>query len=248
MRVRDYFNRTLLIDAFSQDAGITARAIERIERFKPVYLHGYVSPLYALARRLADSGRRIGGIRAIVTDSEKLYDFQKEAMQRAFECPIIEQYGCLEAGVIAARDPRGVMRINEDHVIVERLEGGEAAITSLSRRACPFIRYKNGDLIELDEQVAPSLPYRSISSVTGRAMERIALVRGGHVNGFVLIFAISPHLSYIRRFQIHQTKVDEFKVRCVVGSPLPGEVRQTIVRNFPRGAGRAGEGRVRRGG
>lgn len=230
LALRDWLNVTLAIDAYDLSFESVREAIAEIERFRPVYIHGYVSALYTIARALDDEGRTLNapGIVAAVTESEKLYDFQRETIERAFGCPVLEHYGSVEFGNIAEPDPDGNMRINEDMFVVERLPTGEAAITNLFSQAFPFIRYKLGDLIELREDVPPGLPYACFASITGRTVDLIPIGSGGYVHGVALAHAIDPHMDHVLKYQIHQTAIDRFIVRLIPKAQLPETVGQTI--------------------
>ena len=230
LRLRDWLNNTLAIGAYDLTYDNVRHNIERIEQFSPVYMHGYVSAQYIIARTLLEDGRtlRAPRLKAIVTESEKVYDFQRETMEKAFGCPVLEHYGSVEFGNIAQPDPDGNMRINEDIFVVERAENGEAVITGLFSHAFPFIRYRLGDLIEFDEEIRPGLPYRSLKEIVGRTVDMVPVPAGGFVHGVALAHLIDPHLDYVLKYQIHQTQLDHFIVRLVTKSPLPEASKATI--------------------
>lgn len=228
--LRNWLNVTHAIDAYDLSPANVEVAIRGIKRFNPVYIHGYVSAIYTIARALLDQGRTLDAPRlvAVVTESEKLYPFQRETMSRAFGRPILENYGSVELGKIAQPDPDGHMRINEDLFIVERLPTGEAVITNLFTHAFPFIRYKLGDLIELEPEVPPGWPYACFRSIVGRTVDMIPIPEGGHIHGVALAHAIDPHLEHVLKYQIHQTALDRFTVRLVPKGELPPRVAETI--------------------
>ncbi len=233
--LRNWLNNTLSVDAYSLTHENVERTIQRIEAFRPRYLHGYVSALYTIARTLNDRGRTLNtpGLVAAVTESEKLYRFQRKAMEQAFECPILEHYGSVELGNIAQPDPDGNMRINEDLYIVERLPTGEAAITNLMTHAYPFIRYRLGDLIERRDTIPPGLPYACLKSVVGRTVDMIPLASGGLVHGVALAHLIDPHLDHVLKYQIRQTALERFAVTLVPRHEgIPPPVLDTIARDL----------------
>ena len=234
LRVRDWANDTLSIDAYSLGPANVADAVRRIDAYRPVYLHGYVSALYTLARHILDEGRTLSFTpKLVVTESEALFPFQRAALEQAFRCPVIANYGSVELGKIAQPDPNGHMRINEDLFIVERLPSGEAAITNLLSHAYPFIRYRIGDLIELEPAVPPGLPYACLKTVVGRTVDMIPLASGGHVHGVALAHLIDPHLDHIARYQIRQTTLDQFSVTLVPRSgSIPPPVLDIIARDL----------------
>jgi phenylacetate-CoA ligase len=229
LAVRDWANDTLSIDAYSLGPANVADAARRIAAYRPVYLHGYVSALYALARHILDDQRPLSfAPKLVVTESEALYPFQRVAIEQAFRCPVIANYGSVELGKIAQPDPGGQTRINEDLFIVERQTNGEAVITNLMTHAFPFIRYKLGDLIELEPEIPPGLPYACFRSIVGRTVDMIPIRSGGHIHGVALAHAIDPYLEHVLKYQIHQTALDRFTVRLVPKGELPQRVSDTV--------------------
>ena len=107
-KVRNWLNNTMAIDAYELTHRNVDQAIEAIEQFRPIYLHGYVSALYTIARRMVETNRSFRNFRplAVITESEKLFDFQQETMQHAFGCKLLEHYGSVECGTSRAAGPR----------------------------------------------------------------------------------------------------------------------------------------------
>jgi len=233
-QTRDWMNNTVFFFADVLDDKSAAGAIRQIRDAKPMYLHGYVTAFYVLARWALDSGEDLRDLhlKAVITESEKLYDFQKETIAKAFCCPVVEHYGSLEYGMIAQRDPQGFMRIHEDRCIVESLPGGEAVITNLDAYAFPFLRYKLGDLVELDEKVATGLPYKSIKTLVGRVADLVPIPRGGYIHGFLLHYPFEQFMDQILRYQVHQTRIDHFIVRWVLSAAVPETTRAKITSAF----------------
>jgi len=230
LALRNWLNVTLAIGAYDLTFKNVQHNINRIERFSPVYMHGYVSALYTIARALVDEGKTLNApnLKAIVTESEKIYDFQREVMEKAYNCPILEHYGSVEFGNIAQPDTDGNLRINEDIFIIERNEKGEALATGLFSQSFPFIRYNLTDLVEFDDEINPGLPYKSFKQIIGRTVDMIPVPAGGHVHGVALAHLIDPHLEHILKYQIRQTKLDHFIVRLIPRTTIPDSTSQTI--------------------
>ncbi|HWB52598.1 MAG TPA: hypothetical protein VG722_00330, partial [Tepidisphaeraceae bacterium] len=182
---RNWLNNTLFVNAYRLSEANVARAFEDIQRFRPVYIHGYVSAIYMIAAYMQANNKRFDfPLKAVVLESEKLYDFQRQAMDAAFNCSIVENYGSVEFGMIAAQDPEGRMRIHDDMHWVEQMPGtNEAVITKLRGRAYPFIRYRLGDIIELSPTIPAGRPYSVLNKVMGRTVDLIPLVGGGFMPG-----------------------------------------------------------------
>jgi phenylacetate-CoA ligase len=236
-QLRNWFNNTFGINAYQLSHETVDAAIDQIEAFRPSYLHGYVSALYAIARRMTERSRTFRGftLLAVVTESEKLYDFQREAMVAAFGCPILEHYGSVEFGNIAQPDPCGQLRVADDLFKLETQVTGELLVTNLMSHAFPMIRYRIGDMATLSEPPpGDPLPYGVLKEVIGRTVDLIPIRDGGYVHGVALAHVIDPHLKHVRKYQIHQTDLDRFVVRLVVEETLPSSMAEQIVRDLRR--------------
>jgi len=229
--VRDWANQTLSIPAYDLSDRNVARAVDRLITFKPEYVHGYVSALYVLARHVIESDRirAVPPLRAVITESEKLYDFQRTALRQAFGCPVVEQYGSVGFGNIAGEDPEGNLRVSDDMFWLESLDDGQAVITNLASFAFPFIRFRLGDLIEFREDIPAGLPFRVLARVTGRTLDLFPRPGGGHVHGMALAHVVDPHLAFVRRYQFHQTAIDYLVVKLQpAASSIPSSVHDRM--------------------
>jgi putative adenylate-forming enzyme len=125
----------------------------------------------------------IGKIRVkpkrVVSYAEVLEREEKERLQRAFGCPVVEIYQASE-GPIGSACRRGTLHLNEDLVYVELFdEGGDPVtepektarrmiITNLLNTVQPLIRYEMNDFVELGGPCPCGSRFRSIAKVIGR--------------------------------------------------------------------------------
>ena len=241
-------NQCIVVDAhFLARFETNVRAVlHRVLRYRPHYLHGYVSSIDLLAEHAERWGMDMTGLKlkAVVTESEKLYDFQRERIGRVFGCPVAGNYGSVEFGMIAQPDTKGNLCINEDHCLVEAGPEGEAILTNLDAYAFPFIRFKNGDAITLRQEKRSSLPYHEIEQVDGRVADAIRLPGGASLQGYIVMYPISKHMAYIREYQVRQRDIAYLEVLLVLKAPLPDAVRQQIVDEMSAIAGSGVEVRV----
>jgi len=229
--LRDWMNNSISINAYDLTDANLDNAIQRIEKCRPVYLHGYVSALYAIARRLNEENRRLKGfsLTAVITESEQLYQFQRASMEKAYDCPILEHYGSVEFGNIAQPDKSGKLRVADDAFKVETEEGGGVLVTNLKSHAFPLIRYRLGDIAVLKEPaIDDNLPYTILAGIKGRIVDLIPLKGGGHIHGVALAHVIDPHLKFVRKYKIHQSDLDHFTISLVTESDVPTFLEQQV--------------------
>lgn len=225
-------NRCIVIDAhfLARSEDNVESELRRIVAYKPAYIHGYASSIYLLSQQALRFGISLGvlKVKAVVTESEKCYLFQRELIERVFCAPVVENYGCVEFGMIAQPAKDGVLCINEDHVYVEAMEHGEAVYTNLDEYGFPLIRFKNGDALKLGKAHS-LLPYRTVDSLDGRIAESIRLPQGGCLQGYIVMYPISKHISHMKSYQVYQPDIDHLKIRIV---PTTAEVPVLIVQQI----------------
>lgn len=223
--LRDRLLNSRLLSAFDLGEAALGRYADTLDRFRPAKLYGYASALYLLARYLDSRGRRPAQApRAIFTTAEPLFDFQRATIQRVFGCPVAQEYGARDGGLIAHECPEGGLHVPAEGVHVEILgdrgDGvGEIAVTLFDSLSFPMIRYRTGDLGSLDTRPCPC----------GRTLPRLRAVEGRHTDFLVTpdgrcLHALS--VIYVLReaprvveFAVRQDALDHVLVSVV---PAPG--------------------------
>ena len=205
-----------------------------IQRFAPKYIFGYASYIYQFARFIDERGYdgRVLGLKVVVMSAEMLYDPQVEFIQNVLSCPVVNEYGATEAGVIAYSHPCGENHIMEDFIIFEIVksdpadEFGKVVITPLENWSCPLIRYDLQDLVVPSKSENPcslGLGLGRFKSLYGRQYDLIRLPGGKIVHGHIfsnLIF----FMKSVRQFQVIQKEPDLIEISLeTVNNELPKE-------------------------
>jgi phenylacetate-CoA ligase len=165
--LRDTLLRTRLLPAFEMSPANLDRFVEAIRRFRPRMLFGYPSSLALISRHAEAAGVALdaNGTRVAFVTSERLYDHQREIIERVFGCPVANGYGGRDAGFIAHACPHGRLHITAEDIVVEIVgtdgepvppgEAGEIVVTHLATADFPFIRYRTGDVGAIDPDACP---------------------------------------------------------------------------------------------
>ena len=141
---------------------------------------------------LAESARLLGrqptwdypSLRAICVAGELTGDARRRHIETLWGVPVFNMYGSTETANIAVMCEHGTMHVSERDFIVEALkengkepvpEGarGYAAITTLSHRATPLLRYFNEDIVALSPHACPCGRPGAALAHYGRAKDRM---------------------------------------------------------------------------
>lgn len=224
---RDALMRTQLLPAFEMSAEKVAGFIDVIRRTRPAMLFGYPSAFAHIARHAEAHGIRLDdlGIQVAFVTSERLYDHQRELIERLFNCPVANGYGGRDAGFIAHQCPSGGMHLTHEDVIVEIVdaqgrvlphgESGEIVVTHLATRDFPFIRYRTGDVGTLDDRPCScgrTLPL--LKEIQGRSTDFLVAQDGTVMHGLSLIYIVRD-LAGVKQFKIVQESLDRTDIMLV---------------------------------
>jgi phenylacetate-CoA ligase len=225
--IRDKVLRTLLLPAFEMSPAKLDGFIQKIQAMRPKMLFGYPSALAHIAGHAEKTGEVLSnlGIKVAFVTSERLYDHQRERIERIFACPVANGYGGRDAGFIAHACPSGNMHITADDIIVEIIdnqgnvlpigESGEIVVTHLATRDFPFIRYRTGDVGTLsDETCACGRGLPLLKEIQGRTTDFVVAEDGTVLHGLALIYILRD-LPGIESFKITQHDLQHVTVQIV---------------------------------
>jgi len=203
---------------------------ERIRRYRPKALDGYVSALALLARYIVQNKLPSCGVEAVVTGGEYLSDHTRKLLEDAFGCPVFNRYGGTELGFVAhecGAHPSHKLHVNADIVWLEILvdgrralpgELGEIVVTDFSNRAMPFIRYRVGDVgapASPDEQCPCGRGLPLMDKVEGRINDLFVLPDGRMLVSHVW-HKLFRDKQFVREFQLIQRQKDVVEVDVVL--------------------------------
>jgi phenylacetate-CoA ligase len=203
-------------------------------RFRPRVMFAYPGTAYHLALALVERGIDLP-LRSVITSGELLHPFQRQAIERQFQCQVHDYYGGEGMDVAMQCGVGSTYHINAESVIVEVVDaagqplpaGQEGAIvlTNLNAYAMPFIRYAIGDVGALSTaRCACGRGLPLLDHVTGRSSDQLTLPSG---RGLIMWFFtdVFRQLPGVESFQMRQTAPDRIVVAVVPGPDfghLPG--------------------------
>ena len=178
-----------------------------------VYLHGYSSTIYEIAKRINKQHlQKPLNLKMVKGTSEKIFESYQNEIKKAFGQKMISEYGAAETGIIAFECPKGSMHINMEGVLVEEIDN-EIVVTNLQLNSFPVIRYKLGDSIKLapkTEVCGCGMNHFILEEVTGRVGD---IVYGKKLTYpslyFYYIFKNLEKKGLLLTYQIVQNKKEE---------------------------------------
>jgi phenylacetate-CoA ligase len=225
--VHDWLERELLFSSQHLARATLPAFADELADWRPAMVRGYPSNVYLLALHLLETGRRDIRPRAVFTSSETLLDYQREAIEAAFGCPVYSKYGNAELVAHLLQCQAQNFHVASQLCAVEVLapdgsptlagEEGEMVCTSLLDRAMPLIRYRVGDRATPATGACPcGRPGPILSDIGGRSGDMVITPDGRHVGTLNQAF---KGIAHIVEAQIVQDTVESVRVNVVT---LPG--------------------------
>lgn len=236
-RVREFRDRlinTRLLSAFNISEKSLQSYLEILKRWRPAKIYCYVSVVYLFAKFLETIGQRapLEGLKGIFVTAEPLHDFQREAIEKSFGCPVSVEYGSRDVGAIAHQCLKGGLHINAEQVIVELLhedgdadegEQGEIVVTNMSALGMPLVRYRTGDIGTVYHGACScgrSLPM--LGKVEGRSTDFLMRADGSLAHALSVIYVLRE-LKKVRQFRVTQESVDHLSIDVALYESLTEE-------------------------
>ena len=201
----DYIEKRLLCSSYRLTEENLPLYVDAIAHYKPDFIHGYPSSLYLLAQ--------VGGYkpRAVFTASETLLDFQRTAIERAFDTKVFNWYGNSEMTCNIIECAACNLHCRPDYGVLEVLDDGAMICTGLNNRAMPLIRYKVGDRVVTKTGTCPcGCAFPLIERIEGRVEEYVRTPDGRFIGRLDHLF---KDVQHVREAQIVQTRLDELVLR-----------------------------------
>jgi phenylacetate-CoA ligase len=198
--------------------------LDALVRHRIVYLLGYTSSLYELAQAALRLRRKDIRLAVVLTNAEPVFDYQRETIAEAFQCPVRETYGMAEIVSSGSECAAGRVHLWPCVGMLEVLDGnraagagatGELVGTGLLNQDMPLIRYRIGDRGRLhasDDGCACGRTLPSLHSIEGRSADVLYTSDGRRVGRLDPVF---KHQLPIHEAQIVQEALDRVRLRVV---------------------------------
>lgn len=202
------------------------KLVADLNAYQPAFLASYPTMLALLSEEKKAERLKIRPLR-LWSGGERLPSSAAVEIERAFGCPVVNEYGASECMSIAFGCNEGWLHVNADWVLLEPVDKsyrptppGEpshtALLTNLANRVQPIIRYDLGDsIIAKPEPCVCGNPLPAIQ-VEGRRDDVVSLRApdGSIVRLLPLaLTTVVEEAAQVHRFQIVQTGDDRLMLR-----------------------------------
>ena len=201
-----------------------ARAVERLNAFRPAMLGGYPSALELLAEE-QEAGRLHIAPAVVMTGGELLRPEVRERLGAAFGGYVQTNDSCTEGGTVAHECRNRHFHINDEWIIVEPVDSAGRAVpdgvqsdklllTNLASFAQPIIRYEVTDRVILHREPCGcgcTAPWLELEGRTDDTLTFSGGVRAAPLG----LYALLKEIPGVRRFQLVQREQDVLELRLL---------------------------------
>lgn len=220
-----WFDRRIYFSTFHLTEKTAVSIGEFLNRQKPAYIMGYPSSLEILCHYLKQSGFQMGwDLKNVFFSSEPMHAHQEPVISEVFQAEIRGLYGSGERVVSAAQCAHGNYHLSIVDGFVEGQFGimedvKPAAVTTLTNKLMPLIRYQVGDEIatqpDLECPCGRTLPV--ISPIITKHEDYIFTPSGRKIAPSAVVWAfIHQDIRDINKSQVVQE--DERTVRVYLNT------------------------------
>lgn len=217
--------------------------IDKINKYKPVYLDGYPSAFYNIANFSLKRNIKITcKPKAICVTAETLYDYQREIIEKAFCCKVFNQYASSEGSPFITECIEGKLHVNEDSGVFEFLDSnnnpskpGDIArmvVTSFRNLKTPLIRYDIEDniLLPLEQKKCKCGNHMLfVDDILGRHDDILFTEEKGYIAGMNKAYI---GINGIIKSQIVQNTIDVFIVKNIVDEGYTQTMNTKFLQNL----------------
>jgi phenylacetate-CoA ligase len=168
-------------------------------------------------------------LKVVITNAEPVYDYQRQAISEAFQCPVRETYGMAETVAAASECEAGRLHLWPEAGWIETTATSDLISTGLLNADMPLVRYRAGDRLLLADPVSPCACGRTlpqIASIEGRIDDVLYTSDGRRIGRLDPVF---KNQLPVREAQIIQESLTRVRVLYVPDEGFDRNAARSIV-------------------
>ncbi len=210
-RMQWLINRRIIFNTFSYTENeLVTWLTTDLKSFNPDFIYGYADAIIDISKYIKKKEVKLilPNLKKVICTAQKLEN--RELIEEAFNCKVIDHYGSREVESIAIEDENYLMHSSDDFVIVEIDEKNEIILTPLESYGMPLLRYKNGDIGFVKETKGNSShPFNEFNIKVGRSVEILRTKDGKRVYSGKINRQIADQKLNIGELQLIQKSFEE---------------------------------------
>jgi len=227
----DALRRELSCNIFDLNESNLESYCRAIEKYKPEYIHGYMSATYVLCKYIEKRSVKMKHkFKAVLAVSENIIESQKEYVEKILGCRVFSFYGHSERLVIAGEceyssdyhiEPfygyAEIVDENGNQIRDNRV--GEIVATGFCNKGMPMIRYKTGDMANWSNvnECKCGRSHLRLAGVHGRWKQDVLVNKDGALVALTALNMHSDVFDNIIRYQFYQQAPGEVTLKIVPG-------------------------------
>jgi phenylacetate-coenzyme A ligase PaaK-like adenylate-forming protein len=233
----------------------THAAADLLAQTASTMIEGYPSIIHSTLQLCFERSIRLP-LRLIMTYGEVVLPEFRDFARNHFDCRIVDNYGTVETGIIAAQCCYcGEYHFADRHLVAEVLkedgtragagETGKIIVTPLYNGAMPLLRYEIGDYVQLANTACWRSSTISIHRIVGRERNMFKLPNGNRITPMISASVMAE--LQVRQFKLIQTAIDSVELHYVPSNEcmqLSRETAQNLIDRYLSPALRATPMRV----
>ena len=245
-KIRDFLLNRFREREYNIDLDTLFEFYNKIIKKKPDYIFGYTSMVYEFAlfvKGIKGDGNDLG-LKAVICTAEKIYDYQRDTIQKVFGCGLISEYGATETGIISYECKEGANHISDDCVYVEIVdennrplpdgETGKVLVTVLNSCCLPVIRYDLGDIASKSvTSCSCGVNLSILEKIDGRTSDIVVTPEGRVFHSIIFYYIMKDFAEKfvgIKQFKVIQKQFDRLELHIVKDKDFSGAA-ESYLRN-----------------
>lgn len=212
----------LLFSAYHADGENLKYYVNKLNDFKPETLDGFPTILERVSKYILEHNIKLTFTPiAIFPTAEALTDEMKDNIEKAFGCPVRNQYASSEGSPFITENVEGQLEIGpmSGYFELQQIEDRiyELIVTGFYTTTTPLFRYKIGDSVELYEDLPENYTQKDIKikRIIGRNNDFLKSNERGIVTNVHLSTTLKVLGNSIIDAQFIQDKLNELSIKLV---------------------------------
>ncbi|MEB6341989.1 phenylacetate--CoA ligase family protein [Mammaliicoccus sciuri] len=226
----------MLFSAYHADGENLHFYIRQLNKFKPETIDGFTTVIHRLAKYINDNNIELKFKPiAIFPTAESLTDEMKYDIEKAFKCPVRNQYSSSEGAPFITENIHGELEINPETGVFElqHIQNNiyELIVTAFYTTTTPLLRYRIGDSVELYDKLPTNYSQEDIKikRIIGRNNDFLISNERGIVTNVNLSTVVKETGSLVKNSQFVQNELSIIDIFLVTENNINKEKLEKLL-------------------